>query len=1338
MRHVASGKYLLKPTLWFSTSQEICDELAKRCRRDHEHDQCLGGKHVTEAAGAYTPEIAQAICKGLLRTLKRKEPGYIRLMLRRISGKIRQRKANPSQHASGKEVASLRWSEKTVRKAIEKWNAVFANRQGDHRGYPTDAPMNQPPEDDVAVRPEAASSAAARGRRSPLRTGLHHDGIVFEVPPGRRFGEDVKQALRKVHCNLGHPSRSDLERFLKLGGARQEVVEAVAWLRCTACAHAQKPVAHRVSSIPPCQVTFGDEVQLDCIQLHDTDKQPHWFLSIIDRATSYHAIELLRDHSPEELYRAFDRGWMKWAGIPARVTVDFEGGFRGREFWEQVGRMGSSLSSIAGTAHWQAGKVERHNQTIKDMLRTTIRHSGVKGRDGMRTASREVAWAKNSLVREHGWSPVTLVFGREPRIFGELYEAGNPAGFHPQVGDPKSDVAVRMRMRYQAKLEFIRSQAKSMLLRTAYQRTRRISQPQVGQMVFFWRAEGAKKRESQSGWVGPGYVVGIQESNAWVACGGRCFLVAGEHLREAVGDEKFYGDPEIQKAVALFKKVPKEATYEDLIGQDDPDEGDDMEIHPLAQDVAGDVEMPDGDEVGIPVELGKLSGTVGWHVDDHANLVLVSHKAWALRTPDGRGDASTFPFRSTWAFRDGVWKQLENEVRWGELSDPHAYLTEGAASVLVTRFQTRSRKQSCLEDVPGQIKRQKKREGPQNVFVVGHDSVKSKTKLRRMLEKEIPFDRIPAEERELYRAAEEKEWQSWLEYDSCEILSREESERVEREEKERILPSRYVFRNKHAGLRDQFGKPLPVKAKARLCLQGHLCPDSRSGQLQVDSPTIERVSTMLFLHQVISMGWLKHWYIGDISNAFLQGAPLVGKPAMYMRQPKQGLRGLVEGQILKLLKPVYGRPDAPRAWYDELSRILVDELGYERSGVDPALFMLRDPKGCLKGLLVVHVDDVMACHDGSDLGKEVTLKLYKRFPFGTWQRVCEQQCGVTYCGKEIRIDQDSLGPKVVLSQDAFVDGRLQPMVIDPERKKQKDSPATEEERTDYRSIVGSLQWLCTQTRPDIAFEVNQLQKRVTDLRIHDMIRANKLVKEVIGHRVQIEFRDLGPDAEIVAYHDAALYNSVGVEIHEREESDLLQTGLEKKLVYSQKGAIIGFIKRGQTAQNEHVHINVVDWRSATNKRVVESSFAAETHAAIMAQGMAKFSQVLMSEIRLGTEVISAIEDDGWQCLVPVTFVTDCRSIFDTVHKDGQHIGEKGNVIHAVLLRQLLTTRPDGLKANLMWVPTRCQLADALTKCGRASDLRDHLRSGMLFHEVARPKNAVRPKKILDQCESLLV
>ena len=49
----------------------------------------------------------------------------------------------------------------------------------------------------------------------------------------------------------------------------------------------------------------------------------------------------------------------------------------------------------------------------------------------------------------------------------------------------------------------------------------------------------------------------------------------------------------------------------------------------------------------------------------------------------------------------------------------------------------------------------------------------------------------------------------------------------------------------------------------------------------------------------------------------------------------------------------------------------------------------------------------------------------------------------------------------------------------------------------------------------------------------------------------------------------------------------------------------------------------------------------------------------MSEIMYGSEIISAVEDDGWQELCPITLITDCKSIYDTVHKDGQHVSEKG-------------------------------------------------------------------------------
>ena len=175
----------------------------------------------------------------------------------------------------------------------------------------------------------------------------------------------------------------------------------------------------------------------------------------------------------------------------------------------------SNLAAIAGTAHWQAGKIERHNQTIKEMTVATIRQTSPIGREDMRKLAREVAWAKNSLVREHGWAPIALWKGTLG--VGELHLQGNPTAYHPAVGDAGSDVAMRMRFRYHAKLEFVKSQARQMLLRTAHNRTRKLPVPKIGpigQMVFFWRAGNQKKGGGQSKWLGPGYVVGIQDGNA--------------------------------------------------------------------------------------------------------------------------------------------------------------------------------------------------------------------------------------------------------------------------------------------------------------------------------------------------------------------------------------------------------------------------------------------------------------------------------------------------------------------------------------------------------------------------------------------------------------------------------------------------------------------------------------------------------------------------------------------------------------------------------------------------------------------------------------------------------
>ncbi len=338
-------------------------------------------------------------------------------------------------------------------------------------------------------------------------------------------------------------------------------------------------------------------------------------------------------------------------------------------------------------------------------------------------------------------------------------------------------------------------------------------------------------------------------------------------------------------------------------------------------------------------------------------------------------------------------------------------------------------------------------------------------------------------------------------------------------------------------------------------------------------------------------------------------------------------------------------------------------------------------------MLVVHVDDVMIACDGTPQAEEVVDKLHKRLPFGEWSVVEQERQGVKYCGKELRVEKRDGEKAIVVGQENFVNGRLQEIPISNSRKKELNEPATSEEITDFRSTVGSLQWLCTQSRPDVAFEVNQLQKRVPNLKVLDLVRANKAVREVKKNPYEIVLRNLGSDWSVIAYHDAALFNSVGVEIDEKEADDLLFDGKEKKMVYSQKGCVIGFVRRGDVDQEGKLcHFNLLDWKTTTNKRVIESSFSAETQAALMAHGQAHFIQCLAIEVERGKEIMIQADEKTQQKLQPLSMVTDCKSLYDTVRKQGQHVTDKGAIVSIVLIRQLCETASKGDRARLLWVP----------------------------------------------------
>ena len=89
-----------------------------------------------------------------------------------------------------------------------------------------------------------------------------------------------------------------------------------------------------------------------------------------------------------------------------------------------------------------------------------------------------------------------------------------------------------------------------------------------------------------------------------------------------------------------------------------------------------------------------------------------------------------------------------------------------------------------------------------------------------------------------------------------------------------------------------------------------------------------------------------------MSGAFTPGE--LDRQALYMRQPPGAHEGRA-GNVLHLLRPLYGLKQASRACYNKLQAEL-NKLGLYRSATDPCLFVGR---GSSPAMVLVYVDDLL-------------------------------------------------------------------------------------------------------------------------------------------------------------------------------------------------------------------------------------------------------------------------------------------------------------------------------------------------------------------------------------------
>ena len=83
----------------------------------------------------------------------------------------------------------------------------------------------------------------------------------------------------------------------------------------------------------------------------------------------------------------------------------------------------------------------------------------------------------------------------------------------------------------------------------------------------------------------------------------------------------------------------------------------------------------------------------------------------------------------------------------------------------------------------------------------------------------------------------------------------------------------------------------------------------------------------------------------------------------------------------------------------------------------------------------------------------------------------------------------------LLSQNEFVDesGETQ---IPSHRRKEKDSPVSQQEQTELRGLLGGRGWQCEQTGPQHSAATGLQRSRIDQGTVQDMIEANRLFQQV--------------------------------------------------------------------------------------------------------------------------------------------------------------------------------------------------------------------------------------------------
>ena len=297
--------------------------------------------------------------------------------------------------------------------------------------------------------------------------------------------------------------------------------------------------------------------------------------------------------------------------------------------------------------------------------------------------------------------------------------------------------------------------------------------------------------------------------------------------------------------------------------------------------------------------------------------------------------------------------------------------------------------------------------------------------------------------------------------------------------------------------------------------------------------------------------------------------------------PVGGIPSVDDDAVLEVVGNVYGQNDAPAAWHKAFDSAACS-FGWERSLFDACLYFLRDEQGRLCGAMGVHVDDTALGGKGKKF-EDAVQQLKSRFPYRKWRVQSGEFCGAFYT-------QNPTNKEISMSQQTFAE-KLRPAFI--AKGADNEQPLSDSQVRVLRAINGSLNWISSQSRPDVAIQTSLSQQAFPKPTIRNLRDVNNAVRRVKQHKdVKIHFRAIPPDQLRLCCHSDAAFANVGS--------------------HTQAGYIIAFVN-SKLDQGEISPWTPLTWKSYKLPRAVSSTLAGESQALATASGTVEWANLILSD-----------------------------------------------------------------------------------------------------------------------------